>query len=138
MRYFKVVWDHTKIYFVCNAGDYIECPKLTASWYAKVMRNQHIASLPTRMPTAVLPCRIETGRSAAKLADQTYYNLQLMNFAKQSYIDSTEAEVLFNPTEDETALDAIDRRMLLVILAFFKRFAETGRGSWSYDCALYN
>jgi hypothetical protein len=67
------------------------------------------------MPTAVLPCRIETG-------GQDILQLTMDELRKQSYFDSTEAEVLFNPsTEDETVLDAIDRRMLLVILAFFKR-----------------
>jgi hypothetical protein len=55
--YFKVVWGHTQLYYVCNAGDYIERPKLNASWYAEVMKNQHIAAVTVADGSIAVPNR---------------------------------------------------------------------------------
>jgi hypothetical protein len=102
--YFKVVWDHTQIYYVYDAGDSIECPKLTASWYAAVMKNQHIAAVTVADEDAdgsiAVPNRNRTKRR--KTSGPDILQLTIDELRKQSYFDSTEAEMLFNPTEDET------------------------------------
>jgi hypothetical protein len=109
------VWDHTQIYYVCNAGDYVERPKLTASWYAEVMKNQHIAAVTVADEDAdgsiAVPNRDRT--KLRKTNGPDILQLTIDELRKQSYFDSTEDEMLFNPTEDETVLDAIDRRIEL-------------------------
>jgi hypothetical protein len=38
--FFKVEFNKKKFYYVCNAGDSILRPRLTKSWFDKVMENQ--------------------------------------------------------------------------------------------------
>jgi hypothetical protein len=103
--FFKCDFKHTKFYYVCNAGDCIERPKLTASWYAEVMKNQQIVPV-TAAAVNCMDITMEINEDRTKRRKLTIEKLR-----KQTYFDSTEAEMLFKPTEDETVLDAIDRRI---------------------------
>jgi hypothetical protein len=47
--------------------------------------------------------------------DRTKRRKLTIETSKQTYFDSTEAEMLFKPTDEETVLDAIDRRIDLGI-----------------------
>jgi hypothetical protein len=87
----------------------VERPKLTASWYADVMKNQHIDAVTVADVDAdgsiAVPNRDRT--KARKTGEPDILQLTIDELRKQSYFNSTEAEMLFNPTEDETVLDAI-------------------------------
>jgi hypothetical protein len=113
--YFKVVWDHTQFYYVCNPGSRIERPRLTTRWYAEVMKNQQIVPEDVDADGSItVPNRDRSKRRKTRSArSQDETPLDIEELRKQTYFDSADAEKLFKPTEDETVLDAIDRRIEL-------------------------
>jgi hypothetical protein len=68
--YFKVEWDHKHIYYVCNAGDYIERPKLTANWYAKVMNNQQTVAVTDADDSIAVPNQDRTKRRKTRSGEK--------------------------------------------------------------------
>jgi hypothetical protein len=79
------------------------------------MKNQHIAAATVADGDAdgsiAVPNRDWTKRR--KTSGPDILQLTIDELRKQSYFDSREAEALFNPAEEETVLDAIDRRIEL-------------------------
>ena len=120
--YFKVEYDHKHIYYVCNPGDQIDRSKLTKDWYTKVIKDQftrRTRSSEARSGTVAMSVAdtiAVSGQDRRKLrktsrADQP--QVAIDERRQQTYFDSPEAEILFKPTEDETVLEALDRRIEL-------------------------
>jgi hypothetical protein len=125
--YFRVVYKKTTFYYVCKAGESVLRPKLTPSWYDEVTKNQFIQRTRSRealsgstvMSVAdsdAVSSRQKKKRRTSSRRKSSRSNLPeprllLDALRQQTYFDSPEAEILFKPTEDETVLDAIDRRI---------------------------
>jgi hypothetical protein len=122
--FFKVEYKHTKFYYACQAGESILRPNLTQSWYDAVMKNQCIQR--TRSREALSGSTVMSVADSDAVSSQQNKKrrkssrpnlpqpqLSLDVLRQQTYFDSPEAEKLFKPIEDETVLDAIDRRIEL-------------------------
>jgi hypothetical protein len=92
--YFKVEYKKVKFYYVCNAGDSIQRPKLTPGWYAEVMKNQQIVAVTVAAVTVADEDADDIAVPNQRTTKRRKIQLDIEELRKQTYFDSPEAAKL--------------------------------------------
>mgnify|MGYP000211311193 CR=1 FL=1 len=87
--YFKVEYKKVKFYYVCNAGDSIQRPKLTPGWYAEVMKNQQIVAVTVAAVTVADEDADDIAVPNQRTTKRRKIQLDIEELRKQTYFDSS-------------------------------------------------